>query len=171
MRGNNGSIRQNLMASAESREFRYLRRAVAKAKGDRERTIKAICRLYNVSNFDHLRACKVAAVSLLSSEGSGSSHSDDVRYPSVDKCTQISGLGILMLGSLSTHRETGRIFYPLLWLPFFSTRGRQTVRPFYCAYTGLCRSPQKERRAWYSSNESRDDSKWMRNCLPGGGAL
>jgi hypothetical protein len=69
MRGNNGSIRANLMASAESREFRDLRRAVAKANGDRDRAIKAICRLYTVPDFDHLPApVRSAAVSLLPSE-------------------------------------------------------------------------------------------------------
>jgi len=68
MRGNNGSIRANLMASAGSREFRDLRRAVAKANGDRERAIKAICRLYTVSDFDHPRRQDLAAVSLLPSK-------------------------------------------------------------------------------------------------------
>ena len=49
MRGNNGSLRQNLIADSDSREFRELRRAIAKAHGDRARAIKAICRLYTVA--------------------------------------------------------------------------------------------------------------------------
>jgi hypothetical protein len=66
MRGNNGSIRQNLMANAESREFRELQRAIAKAHGDRARAIKAVCRFYTVSDFDRLPApIKSAALSLL----------------------------------------------------------------------------------------------------------
>ena len=66
MRGNNGSTRQNLMTNAESREFRELRRAIAQANGDRERAVKAICRLYTVSDLDRLPApIKSAALSLL----------------------------------------------------------------------------------------------------------
>lgn len=69
MRGNNGSIRQNLMANTESREFHDLRRAIAKANGNRERAIKAICRLYTVSDFDRLPApIKSAALGLLPDE-------------------------------------------------------------------------------------------------------
>lgn len=66
MRGNNGSIRQNLKANTDSREFRDLRRVIAKADGDRVRAIKAICRLYTVSDLDRLPAqIKPAALSLL----------------------------------------------------------------------------------------------------------
>jgi hypothetical protein len=63
LRGNNGSLRQNL---SDSREFRELRRAIAKAHGDRARAIKAICRLYTVPDFDRLPApVWSAALSLL----------------------------------------------------------------------------------------------------------
>jgi hypothetical protein len=66
MRGNNGSLRQNLIADSDSREFRELRRAIAKAHGDRARAIKAICRLYTVPDFDRLPApVRSAALSLL----------------------------------------------------------------------------------------------------------
>ena len=55
MRGNHGSIRQNLMVE-DSREFRDLRRAIAKAHGDRERAIRNICRQYGVRSLDALPA-------------------------------------------------------------------------------------------------------------------
>jgi hypothetical protein len=66
MRDNNKSIRQNLIENNDSREFRELGRAIAKANGDCERAIKAICRLYTVPDFERLPApIKSAALSLL----------------------------------------------------------------------------------------------------------
>jgi hypothetical protein len=66
MRGNSGSVRQNLIANVESREFRELQRAIGKANEDRARAIKAICRLYAVPDFDRLPApIRSAALSLL----------------------------------------------------------------------------------------------------------
>lgn len=68
MRGNNKSIRQNLIENTDSREFRELQRAIAKADGNREHAIKAICRLYTVADFDRLPApIKSAVLSLLPS--------------------------------------------------------------------------------------------------------
>ncbi len=68
MRGNNKSIRQNLIENTDSREFRELRRAIAKGQGDRARAIKAVCRLYAVADLERLPApIRSAALSLLPS--------------------------------------------------------------------------------------------------------
>jgi hypothetical protein len=64
MRGNNKSIRQNLIENTDSREFRELQRAIANR---RPRTSdQGICRLYTVPDFERLPArIKSAALSLL----------------------------------------------------------------------------------------------------------
>ena len=50
----------------ESSEFRRLRHAVEKADGDRERTIRNVCRLYSVKTLDALPgAIRAATLALL----------------------------------------------------------------------------------------------------------
>jgi len=66
IRGNNKSIRRNLVDNTDSREFRELQRTIAKADDDRARAIKAICRFYTVPDFDRLPSpIRSAALSVL----------------------------------------------------------------------------------------------------------
>jgi len=66
IRGNDKSIRQNLVDNTDSREFRELQRTIAKADDDRAWAIKAICRFYTVPNLDRLPSpIRSAALSVL----------------------------------------------------------------------------------------------------------
>jgi hypothetical protein len=62
-----GNLQQRLL-TADSHEFRALARAVAKGRGNRDLSVRYVCRLYSVCHFEALpNPVKAATLALLAS--------------------------------------------------------------------------------------------------------